>query len=64
MIRFGSVLVWQWDSTKGKSMPRVDTAHSCWNFDKIMGWAKDHSGVHFDESIHVEDDFVVPAFNL
>ncbi|KAK7696270.1 hypothetical protein QCA50_000923 [Cerrena zonata] len=57
-----SVIVWQWSTKQNLSLPRMDTARSCRNFDKIADWARDHRSVHFDSSVRMEDDIVIPEF--
>ncbi|KAK7696234.1 hypothetical protein QCA50_000887 [Cerrena zonata] len=55
-----SVIVWQWDDAAQVASPRMDTVHSCRNFDKVVEWAKDHRNAHFDVNVHVKDDLVTP----
>jgi Mycotoxin biosynthesis protein UstYa len=50
-------IVLQWDEKAQMSFVRTDTLHSCRNFEKIRGWAKDNQ---LDRELiitaHAEDD--------
>lgn len=61
-VRLVSVLVWQWNDAARVAIPRMDTVHSCRNFDKVTAWAKEHKNTHFDVNVHVLDDIVIPEF--
>ncbi|TCD64869.1 hypothetical protein EIP91_003535 [Steccherinum ochraceum] len=58
-----SLVVWQWVEEDNRASIMMNTVHSCRNYDKIADWAKRHRRTtHFDSSIHVEDDIVIPSF--
>ncbi|KAH8093877.1 hypothetical protein BXZ70DRAFT_897114 [Cristinia sonorae] len=58
-----SLVVWQWVEESQRASIMMNTVHSCRNYDKIADWAKAHRRErHFDSSIHVEDDIVIPIF--
>jgi len=58
-----SLVVWQWGEVENRASIRMDTVHSCRNFDRIADWAKAHRRrKHFNMTVHVEDDIEIPVF--
>lgn len=58
-----SLVVWQWVEADNRASIRMDTVHSCRNFDRVVEWAKAHRRTTpFDMSVHVQDDIEVPVF--
>lgn len=55
--------IWIWDEVRQRSVPRLDTVHTCRNFEKIRDWAKIH---HLEKeliyTVHVEDDLEYAGF--
>ncbi|KAK7691291.1 hypothetical protein QCA50_004685 [Cerrena zonata] len=48
-----SSIVWQWSDAQSTAVPRMDTVHSCKNFDKVVEWAKAHKIEEFNQTIHI-----------
>ncbi|KAI0079448.1 hypothetical protein K474DRAFT_1639618 [Panus rudis PR-1116 ss-1] len=58
-----SLIVWQWSEEKHQAVVKMNTVHSCRNYDRIVDWAKDHrQDIKFDLHVHVEDDIEIPTF--
>ncbi|KAJ7626551.1 hypothetical protein DFH06DRAFT_1227968 [Mycena polygramma] len=60
-----SVIVWQWQDSLNTTLPRGDTAHTCRKFEPLQHWGKERvlrNG--YDQTVHIEDDIVVPILNL
>lgn len=56
-----SPVVWQWDEEKQRSFIRMNTVHSCRDFDKINEWAVLHKRqTDFDFFQHIPDDIDLP----
>ncbi|KAJ7929593.1 hypothetical protein B0H13DRAFT_929799 [Mycena leptocephala] len=59
-----SLIVWQWQELKNRTMPQATVAHTCRKFDKLLDWANAHEmKVDYDPTIHIEDDIIVPIFH-
>ncbi|KAJ7922460.1 hypothetical protein B0H13DRAFT_1603672 [Mycena leptocephala] len=49
-----SPIVWQWSAKYEQAEQRDDILHTCRNFDRIQGWAKEHSmGPLSDLTAHI-----------
>jgi len=55
--------VWSWDERRQRNFPRLDSVHSCRNFEKIKEWAINHH-IHKDFvlTVHMEDDLNYTEF--
>ncbi|KAJ7186492.1 hypothetical protein C8R46DRAFT_1206495 [Mycena filopes] len=50
-----SPIVWQWSSRYNEAEQRDDILHTCRDFDKLRGWAQEHSlGLLPDLSVYIE----------
>jgi hypothetical protein len=50
-----SPIVWQWSAKYEQAEQRDDILHTCRDFDKIQGWAKEHSmGFLPDLTVYIE----------
>ncbi|CAL1712047.1 unnamed protein product [Somion occarium] len=49
-----SVIVWKWNDAENTAFPRMDTVHSCRNFNKIVDWAKAHRSGDFNMSVPIK----------
>ena len=48
-------LVFQWDAEKQSALAHMDVLHTCRDFEKLKGWAKDHKKTHnFDFTVKAE----------
>ncbi|THU91642.1 hypothetical protein K435DRAFT_227317 [Dendrothele bispora CBS 962.96] len=56
-------IVWQWSPRSKKVFERSDVVHTCRNFDKIRGWARDHFLDHQqDMTVYIEDNLEIESF--
>src|ERR1700734_3143685 len=56
--------VWLWEDKYSFNIPRIDTVHTCRNFEKIKDWAETRSvDTSFDRSLHIMDDLEFPVLN-
>jgi hypothetical protein len=54
--------VWLWEDRYGFNIPRIDTVHTCRNFQKINDWAEPRSiDAPWDRSVHMLDDLKFPV---
>ena len=55
--------VWSWDERRQRNFPRLDSVHTCRNFEKIKEWAINHH-IHKDFvlTVHMEDDLDYTEF--
>jgi hypothetical protein len=54
--------VWVWDEGRKSSFPRLDTVHTCRNFDKVRAWAVEHQLEELVLTEHVKDDLEYDEF--
>jgi hypothetical protein len=55
-----SVIVWQWNYEEQRAQAQADVVHTCRNFEKILGWAREHKAkVQFDAEVFIQDDIRV-----
>jgi hypothetical protein len=54
--------VWLWDESRHTSFPRLDTVHTCRNFESIRNWAKEHRLETLVLNVHVGDDLEGTGF--
>lgn len=50
-----SPIFWKWDEEKHKAVGRLDTLHTCRDFDAIREWGIEHQAKHFDQFTYVPD---------
>ncbi|KAJ7779390.1 hypothetical protein DFH07DRAFT_910798 [Mycena maculata] len=60
-----STVVFQWSEKHQRALQRDDIVHVCRDFNRIRGWASEHTFVPQDTdfTVFVEDDLTVPAFS-
>lgn len=52
---------WLWEEKYGYNIPRIDTVHTCRDFEKIKDWAEARHINSFDKSVHSIDDLEFPV---
>lgn len=48
--------IWIWNTTLKANRPRLDTMHTCRNYDLVRDWAREHNLKGMQWSVHAKDD--------